>query len=84
MFRPQDDSYVTLASNVPGVSGNKTSNYKMGLPTPLKLKGAWEVPLLETHYHHQIPNFKATTLVVIANETPQNDQPKPPPNLPQV
>ena len=50
MLRPQDDLYVTLPSNVPGVPGNKPSNYKTVLPTPLKLNGAWEVALLETHY----------------------------------
>ena len=84
MLRPQDDIYVTLPSNVPGVPGNKPSNYKTVLATPLKLNGAWEVALLETHYPHQIPNFKATILVVIATETPQSDQPKPQPNLAQV
>ena len=84
MLRPQDDIYVTLPSNVPGVPGNKPSNFKTILPTTLKLNGAWEVALLETHYPHQIPNFKATTLVVIATETPQNDQPKPQPNLAQA
>ena len=84
MLRPQEDIYLTLPSNLPGVAGNKPSNYKTVLPTHLKLNGAWEVALLETHYPHQIPNFKATTLVVIATETAQNDQPKPQPNLPQV
>ena len=84
MLSPQDDIYVTLPSNVPGVPGNKPSNYKTVLPTPLKLNGAWEVALLDTHYPHQIPNLKATTLVLIATETPQNDQPKPQPNLAQV
>ena len=84
MLRPQDEIYVTLPSNVPGVPGNKPSNFKTVLPTPLKLNGAWEVALLETHYPHQIPNFKATTLVVIATETAQNDQPKPQLNLAQV
>ena len=83
MLRPQDDIYVTLPSNVPVVPGNKPSNFKTVLPTPLKLNGAWEVALLETHYPHQIPNFKATTLVVIATEIPQSDQPKPQPNPPQ-
>ena len=97
MLRPQDDIYVTLPSNVPGVPGNKPSNYKTVLPTPLKLNGAWEVALLETHFPHQMPNFKATTLVVIATEAPQGDQPNPsaiypplnplqmpPPNPPQA
>ena len=50
MLLPQDDIYVTLPSNVPGVPGNKPSNFKTVLPTPLKLNGAWEVALLETHY----------------------------------
>ena len=76
MLRPQDDIYVTLLSNVPGVPWNKPSNLKTVLPTPLKLNGALEVALLETHYPHQIPNFKATTVVVIAAETAQNDEPK--------
>ena len=84
MLRPQDDIYVTLPSNVPGVPGNKPSNYKTVLPTPLKLSGAWEVAMLETHYPHQIPNFKATTLVVIATETAQSEQLKPPHYLPQA
>ena len=84
MLRPQDDIYVTLHSNVPGLPGNKPSNYKTVLPTTLKLNGAWEVALLETHYPHQILNFKATTLVVIAIETPQSDQPKPQLYPPQV
>ena len=80
MLRPQDDIYVTLPSNVPGVPGNKPSNYKTVLPTPLKLNSAWEVALLDTHYPHQIPNFKATTLVVICTDDvvkPQSDQPQP-------
>ena len=80
MLRPQDDIYVTLPSNVPGVPRNKPSNLKTVLPTPLKLNGAWEVAVLETHYPHQIPNFKATTLVVICtedSEKPQLDQPQP-------
>ena len=79
MLRPQDDIYVTLPSNVPGLPGNKPSNYKTVLPTPLKLNGASEVALLETHYPHQIPNFKATTLVVICTDDvakPQGDQPQ--------
>ena len=80
MRRPQHDIYVTLPSNVPGVPGNKLSNFKTVLPTPLKLNGAWDVALLETHYPHQIPNFKATTLVVVCtekSEKPQGDQPQP-------
>ena len=77
MLRPQDDIYVTLPSNVPDVPGNKPSNYKTVVPTPLKLNGAWEIARLETHYPNQIPNFKATTMAVIAAETAQNDQTKP-------
>ena len=57
MLRVQDDIYVTLPRYVPGVPGNKPTNYKTILPTPLKLNGAWEVALLETHYNHQIPNL---------------------------
>ena len=82
MLRPQDDIYVTLPSNVPGVPGKKASNYKTVLPTPQKLKGAWELALLETHYPHQIPNFKATTLVVICIQNTQSHQLKPQINLP--
>ena len=80
MLRPQDDIYVTLPSNVPGVPGIKPSNFKTIRPTPPKLNGAWEVALLETHYPHQIPNIKATTLVVICTDDvvkPQGDQPQP-------
>ena len=80
MRRPQADIYVTLPSHVPGVPGNKPSNFKTVLPTPLKLNGAWELALLETDYSHQIPNFMATTIVVICTEDivkPQGDQPQP-------
>ena len=68
MLRRQDHIYVTLPSNVLGVPGNKPSNYKTVLPTPLKLNGTWELALFETAYPHQIPNFEATTLVVICTE----------------
>ena len=80
MLPPQDDIYVTLPSNVIGVTGNKPSNFKRILPTPLKLNGAWEVAMLETHYPHQIPNLKARKLVVICTEDspkPQGDQSQP-------
>ena len=80
MLRPQDDILVTLPSNVPGVQRNKPSNYKTVLPTSLKINGAWDVALLETPYPHKIPNFNATTLVVICTEDivkPQGDQPQP-------
>ena len=80
MLRPQDDIYFTLPSNVQGVPGNKPSNFKTVLPTPLKLNGAWEVALLQTPYPHQIANFKATTHVVICtvkSEKQQGDQPQP-------
>ena len=84
MLRAQDETYLSLPSNVPVVPGNNPSNYKTVLPTTLKLNGACEVALLETHYPQQITNFKATTLLVIATETAQNAQPKPPPNLSQA
>ena len=87
MLRPQDDIYVTLPSNVPGLPGNKPSNYKTVLQTPLRLNGAWEVALLETHYPHQIPDLKARTLVVICTDDVQSDQQQPnlpPPNPPQA
>ena len=73
MLRPQQDIYVTLPSNVPGVPGNKPSNYKTVLPRPLKLNGAWVVALLEIHYPPQIPNFNATTLVLISTEDTQSE-----------
>ena len=63
MLRCQDGIYVPLPRNAPAVPVNKPSNYKMVLPTPLKLNGAWEVALLETPHPQQIPNVKATTLV---------------------
>ena len=80
MLRPQDDIYVTLPSNDPGVPGNKPSNFKTILPTPLKHNGAWEVALLETHYPPQIANFNVATMVVICTEDSpkvQGDQPQP-------
>ena len=61
-FQPQGDVYVTLPSNIPGVPGNKPSNYKTPLPTPLQLNGEWQVGLIETHYPHQLPNFKRPSL----------------------
>ena len=84
MLRPQVDIDFTLLSNVPGVPGNKPSNYKKGPPDHLTLTGGWEVAQLETPYQHPIPNFKATTLVVICSETAQSDQTKPQLNHPQV
>ena len=84
MLRPQEDIYLTLPIHVARVPGNKPSNYKTVLPTPLKLNGACEVALLEAHDPQDIANFKATTLFLIATETPENDQPKSQPNLPQA
>ena len=54
---------------------NKPSKYKTILHTPVKLTGAWEVALLETHYPHQIPNFETTILVVICTDDVQEDHP---------
>ena len=76
MFPRQEDIDLTLPSNVARVPRNKPSNYKTILPTPLKLTGAWELSLLQTHYPHQIPNFKATKLLVICIENFQGDRPK--------
>ena len=76
MLQPQADIEVTLRSNVPPVPGNKPSNYKTVLPTSFNLDGAWEIAQHQTHYPHQIPNFKATTLVVICSVKAQSDNPK--------
>ena len=43
---------------------------------PCKLNGAWELALLETQSPHQIPNFKATTIVVSCTVKPQSDKPQ--------
>ena len=75
MLRPHDNIYVTLPINLTRMPWHKPSNYNTVLTTHLKLNGAWEVSLLETHYPPQIPNFKAKTLLVIGTDEDQSDQP---------
>ena len=76
MLRPQDDIYVTLASNVRVLPSEQPSNSKTVVATPMKVTGAWEVALRESHSPHQVQNYKATTLVNICTDEVQSDLPK--------
>ena len=64
-IKPRDDLFVTLPSNVPDHPENTPSDYTTTLPTPLELRGSWEVALLETHYYKHWANFRDTEFAAI-------------------